>query len=408
MPCRACELALPLPVAFWLLSIGLLLAVPRGGTAQGTITGTVYAAPGEDIRGTWVIACHAVSNRCDDKSRQTRGYQIGSGGASARYALRDLAAGQYMLVAFKDRNGNGAEDRDDWSGHFPAPDGTALIITPPMRDVDVRLRLGGVVPATPAPAPEQAPSPTTAATATPRGAPAPTNPPPDRAMGGIFVGIRQNWNLSMGVPIKSANEHLFALLPDGRALYAAPHHGLHVRFDWSTCADGAICGVYEVRGNEVHVGYNNGYHQIFLRDGKRLTQVRAYWDGYEQGGLNERRYYMQVDLHDGLKLDGRWAVVDERDGRELVSIALTSDGKFAERGLIQPTNLILPRGEREARERLRMTGGSGTYSITANTLELRYANGPVLHFLFTITPEVRWSPKPERIQINRIELANVQ
>ena len=395
----------PMPAGRLVLGAGLLLlAGCAGAEAQGSISGTVYATPGEDIRGTWVIACHVSGRGCDSRSRQTRGHRIASNGASARYVIEGLAAGEYMLVAFKDRNGNGYEDREDWSGHYPAADGSALRITPPMTDVDVRLRLGGTVAATPTPAA----APTAAANpgAQTRAAPAPTNVPSGRALEGIYVGLRENWNVSRGVPIKSYNEHLFALYADGRAVYAVPHHGLGVPFDWSLCGGEAICGTYEVRGNEVHVGFSNGYHQILLRGPDRLTQVRAYWDGHEKGGLNERRPYMRVDRHDGLRLDGRWGVVD--DGRELVSITLTRDGRFVERGLLEPTKYILPWAERDARAKLGVAGGSGTYSIAANTLELRYANGPVLHFLFTVTPEVRWSPLPERIQINRVELARLQ
>lgn len=409
---RSARILPPFPLIPGFAFLGLLSAACASDlAAQGNVSGTVYAAPGADIRGTIVIACHVRNDACDTKSPQSKAVQYSkTTGGSVQYTIRDLAEADYVIVAFKDRNGNGAEDGEDWSGHHPAADGSMLVIRPPMQGVDVRLRLGGVADAAAKriSSPVAGPAPQSAPSASPRVVPPPRATQAGRALAGIYVGIRQNWSVSQGVPIKFANVHLFALFADGRAIYAAPHKGMGVEPDWSRCSNGtAICGTYEVRGNQVHAKFDNGYHQLFARDGNRLTQVRAYWDGHEQGGNNERRYYMKVDAHDGLRLDGRWGVVND-DGRELVSIALTRDGRFAERGLLEPTNLIIPSDESKAREQLGIKSGSGTYSIAANTLELRYANGPVLHFLFTVTPEVRWSPLPERIQINRIELANLK
>lgn len=382
----------------------LLIGVaPAAG--QREIRGTVHAPPGKDVHGTIVVACHVRAGHCDDRSPQSKASQVTSRGASARYVIRNLAPGEYQVVALRDVNGNGEEDASDWAGHYAASDGRPASIRPPAQGIDVRLAIGGAVAATP-PAPGRS---------APRPAP-PTHSPPTRGrppagqgLDGIYVAIRQDLDMSGGAPLFRAREDVKAFFPDGRALFVAPYEGLASPYDWGQCADGAICGAQEGRGRRIHVKWNNGFNQVFLRnpDGS-IQEEQVWWEGHAPRTKERHNQvrYLRMEAADGLRLEGHYAVRD--GGRELVSITFGRDGSFVERNLIEPTNLILPYGEQERRNARAAGNGSGSYSIRRNTLELRYGDGRVWRFLFFVPLGVRQGPQPERIAINRIELSRVR
>lgn len=392
------------PAAIWISALAALLIGVAPAAGQGEIRGTVYAPPGKDVHGTIVVACHVRAGRCDDRSPQSKASQVTSRGASARYVIRNLAPGEYQVLALRDVNGNGEEDASDWAGHYAASDGRPASIRPPTESIDVRLAIGGAVAAAP-----QAPAQSAPAAPPTHSPPAGGRPPAGEGLDGIYIAVRQDLDMSGVAPLFRAREDVKTFFPDGRALFVAPEEGLAFPYDWSQCSDGAVCGAQEVRGRRIHVKWNSGFNQVFLRnpDGS-IQEEQVWWEGHAPRTKERRNQvrYLRVGSADGLRLEGHYAVRD--GGRELVSVTFGRDGSFAESNLIEPTNLILPAAEQERRTALAARSGSGSYSIRRNTLELRYSDGRVLRFLFFLPLDVREGPQPERIAINRIELNRVR
>jgi hypothetical protein len=107
---------------------------------QGVITlaGTVYAPEGEDVAGTVVVACFVQSSDCDESKTKT--FEITESGLSANFNITGLSRESYMLFASKDVNSNDAPFED---GDFYALYGTDGNVTPPARDLELRLEILG-------------------------------------------------------------------------------------------------------------------------------------------------------------------------------------------------------------------------------------------------------------------------
>jgi hypothetical protein len=106
--------------------------------AQGTIYGTVFAPAGGDVYGTVVIACYPTADgeSCDEA---LSGYvQIGQGGASAPFEIRDLGAGAYLLLAWQDTNGSGEIDEGEPLALYSSDGVNPSLTSPPAEGIDLR------------------------------------------------------------------------------------------------------------------------------------------------------------------------------------------------------------------------------------------------------------------------------
>lgn len=135
-----------------LLSLGVLLTAACAW-AQSSLSGIVYPAPGEDVAGTVVIACYPAADGCDQ--RLSAFVQIAQGGASAAFRIDGLAPGQYLPLAWRDRNGDGILDEDEVAVHTVA--GEPAYVQAPAEGIVLRFeqlaarapapaQLGGVPP----------------------------------------------------------------------------------------------------------------------------------------------------------------------------------------------------------------------------------------------------------------------
>jgi len=118
--------------------IGGLPTPPPGGGGGGTppppsggggLSGTVslgQTIQGGTVRGSWVIALYYdPSQDAFDQSR-SKGVQIGQDGRRAPFDLSGLVAGQYVLVGFKDIDGNGEVSSPDYLGIYQDSQGNFL------------------------------------------------------------------------------------------------------------------------------------------------------------------------------------------------------------------------------------------------------------------------------------------
>ena len=120
-----------------LLALALVLSACGGSgpsaPASG-LSGTVFAPSGGDVMGTTVIACLPLGDdACDPQSKTT---DITRSGPSAPYSFDGLEAGSYIVVAFKDGNGNAQADDGDFYGESSS-------VTPPATGVNVTMQVVG-------------------------------------------------------------------------------------------------------------------------------------------------------------------------------------------------------------------------------------------------------------------------
>ncbi len=126
---------------FVLWVVLLLVSLTAAQTlTQGVIAlaGTVYAPEGEDIAGTLVVACFVQGSDCDESKTKT--FEVTESGLSASFNITGLVRESYMLFASKDVNANDTPFED---GDFYALYGTDGNVTPPARDVELKLEILG-------------------------------------------------------------------------------------------------------------------------------------------------------------------------------------------------------------------------------------------------------------------------
>ena len=104
---------------------------PSGSDLSGTVT----APPGGDVTQTEVIACFLEAGQCNVQSPNTKGAVVGAAGS---FTLPGLAAGQYIVVAAKDLDGDNQLTPGDYIGcygDYPNCD----IATPPQTGLNIQL-----------------------------------------------------------------------------------------------------------------------------------------------------------------------------------------------------------------------------------------------------------------------------
>ncbi|MGC8968042.1 MAG: hypothetical protein ACP5JV_06940 [Thermus sp.] len=134
--------------------IGGLPAPPPGGGGGGTpppssggggLSGTVslgQTIQGGTVRGSWVIALYYDPSQDAFDQNRSKGVQIGQDGRQAPFNLSGLVAGQYVLVGFKDMDGNGEVTPPDYLGIYQDSQGNFLV-TPGRSGLSLVMELAG-------------------------------------------------------------------------------------------------------------------------------------------------------------------------------------------------------------------------------------------------------------------------
>ena len=161
-------------------------------------------------------------------------------------------------------------------------------------------------------------------------------------------------------------------LPDGNVYWRLPPEGL-LYFD-PAVAQRAFpddWGTYQIRNGEIHILRGPGKRPyVITRSGERLNNPPSLGKGS----------FRRVMPADGLRLQGNY-----RRSETEPSISFTADGRFQDGGVFgrfgtgqRPDGSIYEPDRR---------GGSGTYIIDQNTLELNYSDGRVRRVPFIAFPE---------------------
>lgn len=118
--------------------LGLLVCFLAFAFSQGNISGTLYA---DDVRDFVIIGCLLDLSTQDCDYDQSPFVRIESGGTSATYTLPDATLGNYIIIAWKDTNGNGVLDDDgsDEIGFYVDANSEPALVTSPASGIDIRI-----------------------------------------------------------------------------------------------------------------------------------------------------------------------------------------------------------------------------------------------------------------------------
>lgn len=166
-------------------------------------------------------------------------------------------------------------------------------------------------------------------------------------------------------------EHI-VFLPDGNVFRSLPPEGL-LYFDYSLACrtDPRDCGTYELKNGEIHIYLGPEKTQyVFTRNGQRINNAPELGKGS----------FRPIPAADGLKLEGNY-----RRHETEPSISFTQDGKFIDKGAFKNFGTIGRLDGSTFQDDGK--GGSGTYLIEQNTLELKYSDGRIKRHVFVTFPE---------------------
>ncbi|WP_224998698.1 hypothetical protein [Cesiribacter sp. SM1] len=100
------------------------------------ISGTVTAASGQTVADTYVLAC--FNNDCDDN--RTKFVQLEQSQQSAAFEIKELAAGKYGIIAWKDNNANLEVDAGDAFDFLSDNGSQPKLVAPPLEHVALQLK----------------------------------------------------------------------------------------------------------------------------------------------------------------------------------------------------------------------------------------------------------------------------
>ena len=190
---------------------------------------------------------------------------------------------------------------------------------------------------------------------------------------GIYRMVRPRaLNINSSVAENGYTIEYITFLPDGHVYWTLPPEGL-LYFDPAVAqrADPDDWGTYEIVGNEIRIIRGpNRYKYVMPRNGERLENPTSLGRGS----------FRPVPPADGLRLEGNY----RRDSSE-PTITFTRDGSFRDGGIFRYFGTMQrPNGTVYQDDGV---GGTGTYLIEQNTLELRYSDGRIKRFPFIAFPE---------------------
>lgn len=166
-------------------------------------------------------------------------------------------------------------------------------------------------------------------------------------------------------------EHI-VFFPDGKLYRFLPPEGL-MYFDYALACrtHPADCGTYEMNNGEIYVYLGPEKKKyIFTRSGEKINNAPELGKGS----------FRSIPTADGLKLEGKYRRYETEP-----TITFTKDGRFTDGGAFKNFGTI---GRLDGSSYMDDgMGGSGTYLIEQNTLELKYSDGRIKRFVFEAFPE---------------------
>lgn len=123
--------------AFAVLAVMLVLAITTSSAQNAlSFSGTIYALPGSSLQNTVVVACLLENNACSDGRSGVQ--QINSAASSTGFQIASLEDADYLLLAWRDLNGNTEADAGDEIGVYQE-NGRPALLRPPAGNLELRL-----------------------------------------------------------------------------------------------------------------------------------------------------------------------------------------------------------------------------------------------------------------------------
>ncbi len=121
------------------LVLTFLMACGSGGGGNtNTLSGTVIAPTGGNIKDTVVRACWVENDSCIISSINTKTTTITSSGNSGSFSFPSMPTGSYIIAAIKDTNGSNNLDNGDYNGCY-GNGTTCSIVNPPKTDISIQM-----------------------------------------------------------------------------------------------------------------------------------------------------------------------------------------------------------------------------------------------------------------------------
>ncbi len=105
-------------------------------TANLSLRVETTVSPAPSVQGTAVLACYYLGNDCDAVRSQAT--QVGSGTTLASYSFKGLEEGPYLMIAWKDLNGDREINNGDYIGVYTQNANLALV-RPPASNINLPL-----------------------------------------------------------------------------------------------------------------------------------------------------------------------------------------------------------------------------------------------------------------------------
>ena len=233
-------------------SFVVLLACGLPALAQGALSGTVYAP---DVGGYVIIAClPSLADGCDEAGS---GFvEVVGGGASAAWRIDGLGVGPFLVLAWRDADGDGEADEDELSALLDGGGEPALVAAPasgiavgPTAPPAASAASANPAPTAPAPT-RSGPSRSPPQSAPSAAAPTAPAPPAATALPSDLVGVWQMTRASAGDYRDSATGQTFSmtsgystvlkLRPDGSFFYQFYSSGVAPDCDFVGSLDTAV------------------------------------------------------------------------------------------------------------------------------------------------------------------------
>ena len=200
---------------------------------------------------------------------------------------------------------------------------------------------------------------------------------------GIYVGTR-----NFASSINSVQMDYVTFLPGGNVYWTLPAEGL-LSFDPNTAkrAHPDEWGAYQISGNTIRVTL--GPRKLIYVFTKEAGSLKL----QPHSGGSAVRTYSRLSTADGLTLSGSYRRFEGDP-----AITFSPDGTFRDEGIFRNFGTMArPDGSvYQADGR----GGTGTYAVGQNTLELKYRDGRVKRVAFTALPEAVAANPVKSFRIN--------
>lgn len=206
---------------------------------------------------------------------------------------------------------------------------------------------------------------------------------------GLYMGMKTGLRYNPWAKLTQsyADEVYYWFSPDGRVHYGLPSGGLDA-FDWGRDRreNPGKSGTYALSGRQIHFKWGDGESSS---------------DRFERSGSDLRIdgiTYNRINQFTGLRLSGLYSreQYTATDSGVLASerrILFRADGSFQQQG--EGLTFVPGQDGRGWKEK-----GSGQYSITGNTMVLRYTDGRTVRVTFFVDPQNESEARPKRIFMN--------